>query len=254
MKILAIARNTFREAVRDRVFALVGAFGVVLMASTIVLSPLSVGAQQKLVADIGLAGISIFAVLVVLFVGSGLVHKEVDKRTIMTLLSKPVSRMEYLLGKYLGLLITIVAMMAMMTVLFALALLVTGTQFEWAYLLSIGLTLCEMILITAVVIFFSSFTGPLLTALFTMGIFISGRMLSDLLDFAHVTENPMMAGTVQVLQNVLPNLDLFDVRAAAVHGFPIEAGHVLWAVVYMALYSIGLVIAAEFVFRRREFK
>jgi len=79
-------------------------------------------------------------------------------------------------------------------------------------------------------------------------------MLSDLLDFAHVTENPVMANTVNVLRNVLPNLDLFDVRTAAVHGFPIEAGHVLWAVVYMALYSIGLVIAAEFVFRRREFK
>ena len=254
MKILAIARNTFREAVRDRVFALVGAFGLVLMASTVVLSPLSVGAQQKLVADIGLSGISIFAVIVVLFVGSGLVHKELDKRTIMTLLSKPVSRMEYLLGKYFGLLFTIVTMMAMMAVLFVVALLLTGNGFQWPYLLSIGLTFCEMVLITAVVVFFSSFTGPLLTALFTMGIFIAGRMLSDLLDFAHVTDNPAAASTVNVLRNVLPNLDLFDIRTAVVHGFPIESGHLLWAVAYMALYSAGLVVAAEFVFRRREFK
>lgn len=254
MKILAIAHNTFREAVRDRVFALVGAFGLVLMVSSIVLSPLSVGAQQKLVADIGLAGISIFAVLVVLFVGSGLVHKELDKRTIMTLLSKPVSRMDYLLGKYFGLLFTIVTMMAMMAVLFGFALLATGTQFEWVYLLSIGLTFCEMVLVTAIVIFFSSFTGPLLTGLFTMGIFISGRTLSDVLQFAHVTENPGLSGAVEILQNVIPNLDLFDLRTAAVHGLPIEAGHLVWAVAYMALYSAALLMAAEFVFRRREFK
>mgnify|MGYP006283924895 CR=1 FL=1 len=254
MKILAIARNTFREAVRDRVFALVGAFGLVLMVSSIVLSPLSVGAQQKLVADIGLSGISIFAVLVVLFVGSGLVHKELDKRTIMTLLSKPVSRLEYLLGKYVGLLFTIVTMMALMAALFGLALLATGTQFEWVYLLSIGLTFCEMVLVTAIVIFFSSFTGPLLTGLFTMGIFISGRTLSDVLEFAHVTENPTVARTVEILRNVVPNLDLFDIRSAAVHGLPIDPGHIAWAVAYMALYSVGLVVAAEFVFRRREFK
>ena len=254
MKILAIAQNSFREAVRDRVFALVGAFGLVLIVSSIVLSPLSVGAQQKLVADIGLGGISIFAVLVVLFVGSGLVHKELDKRTIMTLLSKPVSRMEYLLGKYLGLLLTIVTMMAMMTVLFGIAILVTGTTFEWTYLVSIGLTLCEMILITAVVIFFSSFTGPLLTGLFTMGIFIAGRTLSNVLDFAHVTENPTLAETVRTLRNIVPNLDLFDVRTAVVHGLPLDPANVAWAVGYMALYSAGLLVAAEFIFRRREFK
>ncbi len=92
MKIIAIARNTFREAVRDRVFVLVAVFGLLLVSSSIILSPLTIGAQQKLVADIGLASISIFAVLVVLFVGSGLVNKEIDKRTIMTILSKPVSR------------------------------------------------------------------------------------------------------------------------------------------------------------------
>ena len=254
MKILAIAHNTFREAVRDRVFALVGAFGLVLMVSSIVLSPLSVGAQQKLVADIGLAGISIFAVLVVLFVGSGLVHKELDKRTIMTLLSKPVSRMEYLLGKYFGLLFTIVTMMAMMAILFGVALFVTGTDFEWVYLLSIGLTFCEMVLVTAIVIFFSAFTGPLLTGLFTMGVFISGRTLADVLEFAHVTENPVLADTVSVLRHVIPNFDLFDLRTAAVHGLPIDPGHVAWAVGYMALYSVALLVVAEFVFRRREFK
>lgn len=254
MKIVAIARNTFREAVRDRIFALVGAFGLLLMASTVVLSPLSVGAQQKLVADIGLAGISIFAVLVVLFVGSGLVHKELDKRTIVTLLSKPVSRMEYLLGKYFGLLSTIVCMMLLMGVVFAAALLITGSGFQSSYLLSIALTLCEMVLVTAVVIFFSAFTSPVLTTLFTLGVFLAGRLLPDLESFAIATKNGQVERTVDVVKYVLPNLDLFDVRNAAVHGLPIETGHVVWAVGYMVIYSAALLVLAELIFRGREFK
>lgn len=254
MKIFAIAQNTFREAVRDRVFALVGAFGLLLMACTVVLSPLSVGAQQKLVADIGLAGISIFAVLVILFVGSGLVHKELDKHTIVTILSKPISRMEYLLGKYFGLLTTIVCMMAMMVVVFGLALVVTGTRFEWVYLLSVALTLCEMVLVTAVVIFFSSFTSPVLTTLFTLGVFLAGRLLPDLASFAVVTENEQVAGVVDFVKYIVPNLDLFDIRNAAVHGLPIESGHVLWAVAYMFIYSAALLVISDLLFRGREFK
>ena len=254
MKALAIARNTFREAVRDRVFALVGVFGLLLVSSSIVLSPLSVGAHQKLVADIGLASISIFAVLVVLFVGSGLVSKEVDKRTIMTILSKPVSRFEYLFGKYLGLLGTIGVMIAAMTALFAVALLATGSRFETAYLLSLGLTLVEMLVVTSIVIFFSSFTSPVLTSVFTLGTFLAGRMLGDLERFAIVIGSPGVETTMDVLQFILPNLDLFDVRNAAVHGLPIEPAHVSWAVLYGLLYSTVLLILADRLFRRREFK
>ncbi len=254
MKILAIAQNTFREAVRDRVFVLVLVFGVLLVASTIVISPLTVGAQQKLVADIGLASMSIFAVLVVLFVGSGLVHKEIDKRTIVTLLSKPVSRMEYLLGKYFGLLATILVMMSGMAVLFLLALLATGSTFETSYLVSIGLSVLEMMLVTGVVIFFSGFTSSVLTSIFTLGVFISGRLMPDLEAFAIVTGNLQVERTMGALRHVLPNLDLYDVRNAAVHGLPIEGGHLVWALGYTLIYSAALLAIADFIFRRREFK
>lgn len=254
MKTLAIARNTFREAVRDRVFALVGVFGLLLVSSSIVLSPLTIGAQQKLVADIGLASISVFSVLVVLFVGSGLVSKEVDKRTIMTILSKPVSRFEYLFGKYLGLLGTIGVMIFSMTVLFAVALLATGSRFELSYLLSLGLTVVEMMVVTAVVIFFSSFTTSVLTSIFTLGVFLAGRMLPDLERFAIVTASPGVETSMDVLKYILPNLDLFDVRNAAVHGLPIDGQHVAWAVLYGVIYSGVLLLVADRLFRRREFK
>jgi ABC-type transport system involved in multi-copper enzyme maturation permease subunit len=254
MRILAIARNTFREAVRDRVFALVAVFGLLLVSSSIILSPLTIGAQQKLVADIGLASISVFSVLVVLFVGSGLVSKEVDRRTIMTILSKPVSRFEYLFGKYLGLLGTIGVMIFAMTVLFALALLATGSRFELAYLFSLGLTVVEMMVITAVVIFFSSFTSSVLTSIFTLGVFLAGRMLPDLESFAVVTASPGVEASMDVLKYILPNLDLFDVRNAAVHGLPIDGQHAAWAVLYGVIYSGVLLLLADRLFRRREFK
>ncbi|RKZ16369.1 ABC transporter permease [bacterium] len=254
MRILAIARNTFREAVRDRIFALVAVFGLLLVSSSIILSPLTIGAQQKLVADIGLASISVFSVLVVLFVGSGLVNKEVDKRTIMTILSKPVSRFEYLFGKYLGLLGTIGVMIGAMSVLFALALLATGSSFELPYLFSLGLTVVEMMVVTSVVIFFSSFTSSVLTSIFTLGVFLAGRMLPDLERFAIVTGNPDVELTTNLLKYVLPNLDLFDVRNAAVHGLPIDPAHVAWAVVYGIIYSAVLLLLADRLFRRREFK
>jgi len=254
MKTLAIARNTFREAVRDRVFALVAVFGLLLVSSSIILSPLTIGAQQKLVADIGLASISVFSVLVVLFVGSGLVSKEVDKRTIMTLLSKPVSRFEYLFGKYLGLLGTIGVMIGAMSLLFAGALLATGSRFEVSYLISLGLTAMEMVVVTAVVIFFSSFTSSVLTSIFTLGVFLAGRMLPDLEAFAVVTASPGVERSMDILRYALPNLDLFDVRNAAVHGLPIDGQHVAWAVVYGLMYSGVLLLVADRLFRRREFK
>ena len=254
MRVLAIARNTFREAVRDKVFVLVGAFGLLLVSSSVILSPLTLGAQQKLVADIGLASMSIFAVLVILFVGSGMVHKEIDKRTIMTLLSKPVSRMEYLLGKYFGLLGTIAVMMALMASLFFLALWATGSAFESAYFVSIGMSVCEMLLITAVVIFFSSFSTPVLTSLFTLGVFLAGRMLGDLQAFAAVADNESVAQSIRVLKVLLPNLDLFDVRNAAVHGLPIDSAHITYAVAYTGIYSLCLLLVSDLLFRRREFK
>lgn len=254
MKVLALAHNTFREAVRDKVFVLVGAFGLVLVLSTIVLSPLTVGAQEKIVADIGLGAIPVFSLLVILFMGSGMLHKEIDKRTIMTILSKPITRLDYLLGKYLGLMATLVIMIAAMIALFGVACGLTVAQFKSAYWTSFGLAACEMMVMTAVLVFFSSFSTPVLTSLFTLGVFLAGHTVQDLQRFAMVTESRVMESILNVVRFVLPNLDLFNVRNAAVHGLPIESAHVVWAVAYGLFYTGLMLILAEFAFRRREFK
>jgi len=251
---LAIAQNTFREAVRDKVFVLVAVFGLLMVLSSVIMSPLTVGARQKIVADMGLSALSFFSLLVIVLVGSGMVYKEIDKRTIMSILSKPISRMEYVLGKYVGLCATLVVMMAAMWLLFLLACWLTATPIKSAYALAGALTVVEMLVVTAIVMFFSSFTTPILTSLFTLGVFIVGHLVSDLESFALVAGNDALFRTMRMLKFVLPNLDLFNVRNAAVHGLPIAAAHVGWAVLYGCLYAGVLLVLADLLFRRREFK
>lgn len=254
MRVLAIARNTFREAVRDKVFGLVGAFGLLLVLTSIVLSPLTVGAQTKMVADVGLASISIFAMLIILLMGSGLVHKEIDKRTIMTVLSKPLTRTDYVLGKYFGLLSTLAVIMAAMSALFLLAVWLTPTVFEMGYLKALYMGLLEMSLVTAVAIFFSSFTSPILTSLFTLGVFLAGHTLTDLRTFAAMAESTGVIWSMNALRWILPDLEIFNVRNAAVHNLPIEPEHIFWASVYAVLYSTICLLLGAWIFGRREFK
>jgi len=254
MRSLAIARNTFREAVRDKVFLIVGIFGLVLVASSVIMSPLTVGAREKIVADMGLSSVSIFSLLVILLVGSGMVHKEIDKRTIMVILSKPVSRLEYMLGKFLGLSATLAVMFVAMSALFWLACKLTNVEFAPAFLASLGLSYLEMVVVTSIMIFFSSFSTPVLTSLFTLGVYVVGHLVRDLEAFALVTGSESLFKLMRAFKHVLPNLDLFNIRNAEVHQLPIESGQLLWAPVYGVLYAAVLLVLADLAFRRREFR
>jgi ABC-type transport system involved in multi-copper enzyme maturation permease subunit len=254
VKTLAIARNTLREAIRDRVFAIVAVFGLLLIVSSVIMSPMTVGAREKIVADMGLSAMSIFSLLVILFVGSGMVYKEIDKRTIMTILSKPISRSEYMVGKYLGLLSTLLIMMTCMALLFWGACGLTGTEFRASFIVSMILTAFEMVVVTAIVIFFSSFTTPVLTSLFTLAGFMVGHAVRDLEAFAAVAGGAGMMNIMRLLKFVLPNLDLFNVRNAAVHGLPIETGQVMWAGLYALVYASVLLLLSGYLFSRRELK
>jgi len=254
MRSLLIARNTFREAVRDKVFLIVGVFGLILVASSVVMSPLTVGAREKIVADMGLSSVSIFSLIVILLVGSSMVHKEIDKRTIMVLLSKPVSRLEYMIGKFLGLAMTLAVMFVAMTALFWLACQMTGVAFERAFLASLSLSYLEMLVVTSIMIFFSSFTTPVLTSLFTLGVYVVGHLVRDLEAFALVAGSDGLFQVMRALKHVFPNLDLFNIRNAVVHQIPIEPGQLLWAPIYGVVYAALLLVLSDLVFRRREFR
>lgn len=252
--ISTLAVSTFRETVRDRIFYLVGMFGFVMLASTAVLSPLTIGAQGKIMTDVGLAAMVVFGMLVVLLVGSNMVRKEVEKGTIVTILSKPVGRRQYLLGKFLGLNLTLVSMLGLMGVLFMLMLLMAPGSFSPAYLGAIYLTLLELVLINAVVVFFSTCVSAPLAAIFTLGTFVAGHLSQSIRDFGALQGTPFQQKLFNVIYYLLPNLEVFNLRAAVVHGETIPASHLLLATVYGVGYAGLLLILAGAVFQRRALR
>ena len=167
MKSLAIALNTFREAVRDRVLYLILAFAVVMILASVLLSLITVGSEQKIIEDFGLAMNALFGTATSLLLGLGLVYKEIERKTIYTLLSKPIRRSEFLLGKYLGLCLTLAVNMIIMSAAFFGLLVLRGTAIGDLWI-AVVLTFFELLLVTAIAVFFSSFSTPILSALFKM--------------------------------------------------------------------------------------
>ncbi|MBK7188226.1 MAG: ABC transporter permease subunit [bacterium] len=252
--VTALARGTFRETVRDRVFYLVAVFGFVMLASTTVLSPLTIGAQGKIVSDVGLASMVLLGLLVVVFVGSGMVRKELDKGTITTILSKPVGRREYLLGKYLGLSLTMAVMLAVMGVMFLLMLLMSPGAFSLRFVSAFYLTFLELSVITAVVVFFSTCVSPVLAAVFTLGVFVAGHLSQSIRDFGNLQQSAFTGTVSTVVYYLMPNLEVFNVRGAVVHGDPVSAAHVLLATLYGVCWVALLLLLSGAVFSRRELR
>ncbi len=249
-----LAYSTFRETVRDRIFYLVAVFGLVMLSSTAVVSPLTIGAQGKIMSDVGLAAMSVFGLLVVVFVGSNMVRKEMEKGTILTILAKPVSRRQYLWGKFLGLSLTQISMITVMGFLFLGMTFLAPGDFSLRYLPAIYMVFLEMILVTAVVVLFSTCVSPLLSAVFTLGVFIMGHLSESIRDFGMMQGSPFQAKMAQVVYYLVPNLEIFNVRGAVVHGATVSLNHLLMATVYGLAYTALLLILAGSIFARRELR
>jgi ABC-type transport system involved in multi-copper enzyme maturation permease subunit len=252
--ILTLARSTFLETVRDRIFYLVAVFGFIMLASTAILSPLTVGAQGKIMADVGLASMVLFGLLVVVFVGSSMVRKELDKGTIVTILSKPVGRREYLVGKYLGLNLTLVSMLAVMGLVFLLMLFLSPGSFSLRFLGAFYLTFLELTLINAVVVFFSTSVSPILAAVFTLGVFGVGHLSQSIRDFGQLQGGVFQKQVSELVYYMTPNLEVFNQRGAIVHGTPVSAEHLVMATVYSLAWSALLLTVAGSVFSRKELR
>jgi ABC-type transport system involved in multi-copper enzyme maturation permease subunit len=253
-RIRAVALNTYRETVRDRIFYLVGLFGVVLVASSVVLSPLSIGAQEKIVVDVGLGALTLFGLLVTVLVGSNMVRKEQEKRTATTILAKPVSRREYLLGKFLGLNLTLLAMLAVMATLFVGTVLITPATFSVSFLAAFYLAYLELLLVTAAVVLFSTAVSPPLAAVLTLTLFVIGHLSESLRSFGALLGSPLQARLTDLVYYVVPNLEMFNVRGAVVHGDPVTAEHLALATLYGVAYAALLLIVAGSVFARKELR
>ena len=265
--IALVAGAVFRESVRDRVPYSMVAFAVLLMAASYLISQLTAGQDMKIIKDLGLAAISWFGLLIAIFIGINLVSKEVDRRSVYALLAKPVTRGEFILGKYAGLVFTLIVNLSAMTVAFAAvlaymdAVTAPGVKAAWPapaldvrLLLGVGLNLAELMIVTAIALFFSTFSSPLLAALLTFGLWVAGHFNQDLRNFEAVLDVAPVVWLARAIYFLLPNLAPFNIRAEVVHAVDVPARTVLLTLVYAFAYIAVLLVASIAVFRRRDFK
>ena len=254
LKIFAIARNTYRESVREKIWLVVLLFGVVIIASSFFLSPLAVGAKQKIILDVGLASISILSVVMSILVGSTLLHKEIEKRAIYLILTRPVNRFEYLVGKLSGMVATISVLMAVMTIIFLVTAYFGGSQINTKVIAAIYLSLLEVALVSSIIVFFSTFTTPVLTSVFTLCLFISGNLSGDLRTFAQKFGSPTVRWIMDFLYYTLPNFKVFNLRHEAVHDLPFNFQDLYHVTIYAFVYCTAIMYFAYLVFRGREMR
>jgi len=252
--ILNIALNTFRESIRGKLLYVVLVFGGILIISTYLLSPLSVGsAREKIITDVGLAFISFIGVMTVVVVGSTLVHKEIDKKAVYMVLIRPVSRLEYIVGKFLGIMTAVVIIAVVMGILTAVSVVLGGGKLTGQLIAAVYFSVLEMAVMCSVVLFFSTFTTPILTFFFAGCVFAAGSLSADLRVFAEKMGSAGAKFLMDGIYYILPNLSIFNYRHEAVHNLPLPFSDVLVSSLYTVVYSGVLLFLAFMVFRRREF-
>lgn len=265
--IRAVALNTFREAVRDRVFYNLLLFAVLLVGASLIIGQLAAGQDVKIIKDLGLASAQLFGVGIAIFIGIQLVAREVERRSVHATLSKPVARPVFLLGKYLGLLLTLAVNIAVMTVALYLVLLTygkltpPGVQAVWTapavdpqLLTALGLIYVELAVVTAIALLFSTYSSALLATTFTTAIWVAGHFVEDLRTIDEIGASGATTWVAWCVSWVLPNLALFDVKAEVVHGVAVRGGQVLAAVGYGVAYSAAVLSLAIAIFQQRDLK
>ena len=252
-----VAINTFREAVRDRVLYNLIFFALMMIGAAILVGQISIGIERMVIINLGLSAISVFGIIMAIFIGVGLVYKEMEKRTLYSLLSKPIRRWEFLVGKFGGLLLTLVVNTALMTLGLGFALYCVSGKFErtdTTILVAVYFILLELALVTALALFFSCFTSPMLSTLYTLGIYVAGVFAPGILGISQFTQNWAVAAITRFVYYLLPNFHNFNVMAAAAHQETIPAALIWQNTLYAALYIAVVLLAAAAIFSSRDLK
>jgi ABC-type transport system involved in multi-copper enzyme maturation permease subunit len=253
----AIARNAFREAVRDRVLYNLVLFVLLLTAGAIFLGELSAGQETKIIIDLGLSAMLLFGVFIAIFVGVGLVYKEIERRTLYAILAKPIGRGQFLLGKYLGLCLTLLVNVIIMGVGVSLALIYIRRGWDplaikiWP---AIMLIYFELMIITGVALLFSTFSSPALSALLTFFVFVIGHFSTDLKNLSSTSNNVAARLLFRAIYYLLPNLTTYSVITPTAHGVTPDMQTIGLAVAYAIVYNVVLLAGATLIFSRRNFK
>ena len=261
-----IAVHVFRDSVRDKVPYNLVLFAVVMISASYLFGQLTAGQEVKIIKDLGLSATAIFGLFIAVFIGIGLVSREVQRRSIYTILSKPVRRHEVILGKYAGLSLTLAVNLAIRAVAFyAILGYMSATESEefkrsWeapatdpAMLVAFALIFVQLMLVTAIALFFSTFSSPLLSAVMTLALYVAGHFTADLRSIGDVIDSAVASRVASAMSYVVPDLGGFNVTAQVVHGQPVDLAYVGLTTSYGAAYIAGLLVAAMYIFSRRDF-
>jgi ABC-type transport system involved in multi-copper enzyme maturation permease subunit len=254
MKLKAIAINTFKEAVRNKIFYLLIVFGILSALSSKIVSLLTIGDMVKVLKDVGLAAINFFSVLIAVFTGINLVYKEIEKKTIYNIVSKPISRSTFIIGKFFGLAYTLLVALVSMALIFFFFLYISVGEFDARILVYFALLYMELLIITAISLLFSSFSTPILSSIFTISLYLIGHVLWTFNLFTMHLKTPFEKMAAYFFYYILPNLDKYNLKHVVVMKTEIDYYQVLNAGLYAVVYITAVLILAILIFKKREFQ
>jgi ABC-type transport system involved in multi-copper enzyme maturation permease subunit len=251
-----IASNTFREAVRDRVLYNLVAFALLLVGAAILVGQISIDIERLVVINLGLTAVSLFGVVIAIFVGIGLVSKEIEKRTLYTVLSRPLRRWEFIVGKFLGLAGTLVVNTFFMAIGVFAALLYVSRHLQrpdaWV-LVAVYFIVLQFLIITALALLFSSFSSPLLSAVFAFALFVIGSFAEDLRGFAALTSG-FARWMATGLAYLIPNFSALNIIGSVAHGQSVSGHLILYNSIYALFYAAMALSGATLIFEHRDLK
>ncbi len=252
MKLYAIAINTFREAVRNKILYTILVFALFMIMASIAMGAISVGQPDQIIMDFGIASISVFSILISVFLGIGLVSKEIEKKTVYTIVTKPISRFQFLLGKAMGLFLTVFVIIAVMTLeLYAVVYFSTG-KCPSSLIVAPLSSLFESLIIISFALMFSSFTTQILASIFTISIYVVGQLSWGLKLLQQRVPSEPFIYLIKGVYFVLPQLHRFNFRSQIVYSLEIDSGYVILVVLYSMLYSCSLILLASIIFERKD--
>lgn len=251
---MVLAQNTFREAVRDKMLVACLSFGAIALGGSVCLAPLTLGEQGRIISDMGLAAISLFSIVILVLVGTGLIYKEIERRTITTILTHPVHRHEFVLGKFVGLASMLLVCLAVLSVLYLGVVAFFGDGITLNHCAALFLTALEIVMATAVALFFATVASPILSAVFTVCVFILGYLSDDLRSLAASSGSVGVQLLAKVIYAVLPAFHHFHVRNHLLSGVPVPPEHLLHCIFYAAFDTTALLLLTIVVFRKRDFQ
>jgi len=252
-RLVAVAANTFRETVRERVLYNLVVFAFLMTLSGLLLGQLSIRQDEKILIDIGLAAMDVFGTLIAIFIGVGLVSKEIERRSLYPLLAKPLSREEFFLGKFVGLVFTLLVNVTAMTVGLYAVLLATGRGLEPRLLAAVYPIFLGLVVVVAVAMLFSTVTSSVLASVLTLGVVVAGRYSDVIRNMREVL--PAAPGWLTgLLFNLVPNFQNFDFKDRVAYGDPVPGAVLLWVSAYVAAYTLIVLVVGLASFRAREFQ